>query len=399
MASRRTGTRVSLAVFSFVFVLGTVVFYFSVAQPMLNVLAARSWRPTSCTIISSRVQSHHGKDTTYQIDILYAYEFDGHQYRSSRYHFMVGSTSGYEGKAAVVRQNPPGAKRMCYVNPRQPDDAVLERGLTDEMWFFLIPAAFVAVGAAGIIGSLRKLRASGSDAPMLEPVSIREITGTTSSPSFVPTVSEQAIGPRVLKSSSSRLVGVIVIAVFVAIWNGVIFFAFFRSLFRHRLNWFDVAQLLFMVPFLLVGLVLIGLLIHQVLALFNPKAELSIQPATPALGDQLEVTWQLMGRTHVLRRLRIFLEAREEATYRRGTSTYTDKKPFLNIEVATTASAAEMSTGQARVNVPADTAPSFKSDNNRIVWTLCIRGDIPRWPDLNEEFEIQVRPARAAISA
>jgi hypothetical protein len=401
LASRRAGARVSLAVFFFFFVLGAIIFYFFGVRPMLGVLAARNWKLVPCTIISSRVQSHQGDDgTTYRVEIVYEYEFNGHQYRSTRYHFMGGSTSGYQRKAEVVRQNPPGAKRTCYVNPRKPEDAVLERGLTAEMWFGLIPAAFMVAGAGGIIGSLRKRQAGGSDASRLEPVSIREITGTSMTPAFASTISDDAIGPRVLRGSSSRPVGAIVIAVFAAIWNGVIYFAFFRNLFRHgHSTWFDWAQLLFMVPFVLVGLGLIGLLIYQLLALFNPKAELSIQPGAPALGDPLEVSWQLAGRTHVLRGLRIFLEAREEATYRRGTSTYTDRKPFLNIEVASATGATGLSAGRTSVRVPADTVPSFKSDNNRIVWVIAVHGDIPRWPDLKEEFEIKVRPQPGAIPA
>jgi hypothetical protein len=35
---------------------------------------------------------------------------------------------------------------------------------------------------------------------------------------------------------------------------------------------------------------------------------------------------------------------------------------------------------------------SFKSANNKIVWTLQLSGEIPRWPDVSEEFEIDVLP-------
>jgi hypothetical protein len=98
----------------------------------------------------------------------------------------------------------------------------------------------------------------------------------------------------------------------------------------------------------------------------------------------------------VLRSLRIFLEGREEATYRRGTSTYTDKKPFLKLEVRTINDPTQMADGQARIALPLNTVPSFKSDNNRIVWVLKVEGEIPRWPDLKEEFEISVLPPSSA---
>jgi hypothetical protein len=138
--------------------------------------------------------------------------------------------------------------------------------------------------------------------------------------------------------------------------------------------------------------VVIGVLIYQVLALFNPKVEASIQPGAPRLGGSLDLNWRLTGRTDVLRSLKIFLEGREEATYRRGTSTYTDKKPFLKLQLVATTNPAEMGAGQARITLPLDTMPSFKSDNNKVVWAIQVQGDIARWPDLKEEFEVQVRP-------
>ena len=92
-------------------------------------------------------------------------------------------------------------------------------------------------------------------------------------------------------------------------------------------------------------------------------------------------------------------EAREEATYRQGTRTSTDKKTFLRIEAASAQDAAAISEGRASVTLPVDTMPTFKSDNNRIIWSLLVTGAIPRWPDLNEEFVIEVLPARALAVA
>jgi hypothetical protein len=206
---------------------------------------------------------------------------------------------------------------------------------------------------------------------------------------------EEPTGVRVLKSGRSRIFGVVVLAVFAAIWNGVIFFGFIQGsgFFRRGGgDMFDWFTSLFMLPFIAVGLAVIAVLVYQVLALLNPRMEASIQPGSPRLGGQIDLTWRLTGRTHVLRSLRIFLEGREEATYRRGTSTYTDKKPFLKLEVRTINDPTQMADGQARIALPLNTVPSFKSDNNRIVWVLKVEGEIPRWPDLKEEFEISVLP-------
>jgi hypothetical protein len=55
-----------------------------------------------------------------------------------------------------------------------------------------------------------------------------------------------------------------------------------------------------------------------------------------------------------------------------------------------------MRQGRTETTVPADSMHSFQGDHNRIVWSLVLQGDIPRWPDVKERFEIVVTPMGAA---
>jgi hypothetical protein len=396
--------------FSFFFLIGSVVFFLFFVRPALSVLSARNWPATPCQVVSSDVQRHRGSKggTTYRVDVLYSYEVNGREFRSNRYAFMGGSSSGYKGKAAIVARYPAGAKAVCFVNPSDPTEAVLERGFTADLWFGLIPLVFVLVGAGGILFSLRGGRSRPSDASPYEPMSMSQISGVT--PGIRPVTgmaefvgrSGDLSGPRVLKSSSSKLAAVIGIGIFAAIWNGVIFFGFILNsgFFRRgRTDFFDWFGVLFMIPFVAIGLFLIGLLIYQILGLFNPKVELTLAPGAPQLGDKIDVTWRLSGRTQVLRGLKIYVEAREEARYRRGTSTYTDRKPFLKLQVYASASSMEAETGHASVTLPLESIPTWKSDNNKIVWAIHVTGEIPRWPDLKEEFVIEVHPPRVTVAA
>ena len=380
--------------------LGSAFTYFLLVRPVSRVLAAKHWLQTRCTVISSRVQRHSSGDgTTYSVDILYAYEVNGKEYRSNRYNFMMGASSGYKSKAAVVRRHSPGTTTVCFVNPADPADAVLNRAFSGTMWFGLFPLVFVAVGGGGMLFALRKPKAgsalggltTGSRAQALR---FARSATTTSLPL-------ETSGPLVLKPAASRLAGTIFFGIFAAIWNGFVFFALLGSsgLFRRgRTDGFDLFPLLFMIPFVGVGLFLIVLVIYQILGLFNPKAEITVNPGTPALGQALAVAWRLTGRVHALQNLAILLEAREEATYRRGTTTHTDKKPFLTLDVTEAANPVDMRSGQKDVALPNGTMPSFKSPNNGIVWTIQVRGKIPWWPDLKEEFELHVRPTATAAS-
>ena len=125
-------------------------------RPALKVLAAKSWQPTPCTIVSSQVRSHAGDDsTTYSVEVLYTYTYNGWEHKSNRYQFLDGSTGGYAEKERIVRRPPPLTRTVCYVNPKDPAEAVLNGDFNHEYLFGFAPLLFVAVGLGGIIFTLR----------------------------------------------------------------------------------------------------------------------------------------------------------------------------------------------------------------------------------------------------
>ena len=135
-----------------------------------------------------------------------------------------------------------------------------------------------------------------------------------------------------------------------------------QSVVRHG----PVFGLLFFGVFLLVGSVLSYFLLWR-----------------PWTRVQAAKTWPAHPCTVVSSRVRTHNDS-DSTTYR--------------VEIAYVA-AADLAKGAARFTLPADSVPSFRSTNNRIIWAIDVRGDIPRWPDLKEEFEIQVRPgARMAMA-
>jgi hypothetical protein len=383
--------------FSIFFVVGAAMSYGLFVRPIGNIVVARRWVETPCTIVSSQVQSHHGDGgTTYSVDLLYRYTVNGTEYKSSRYHFMGGSSGGYRGKAAIVARFSPGSRAVCYVNPRDPNDAVLERGFTSDLWFGLIPLVFALVGGGGLVYSRRLARRERSADPAARwlPKGGRVASDPTGSISMIQGGGPDS-GPVILKPAAApwlKFIGAIFIATF---WNGIVsvfLFQVVKSWQRGRPEWFLT---LFMIPFVLVGLVLIGMIAYYFLALFNPRPVLTASSKAVRLGDPLDVQWKMHGRVEVLEELRIFLEGREEATYRRGTSTSTDREVFATIELANVTAHADKRAGQGRVFIPATTMHSFESPNNKILWRLNVHGAIRRWPDVKEEFPIVLLPAAA----
>jgi hypothetical protein len=382
-----------LVLFAFVFfAVGGVAFYFMAVKPVGHVLLAKNWKATPCTVISSRIQSHASDDgSTYRVDILYTYEFNGQSFRSSRYSFMGGSSSGYARKAEIVNRHPPGKHTTCYVDPNHPLEAVLERGFTNDMWFGLIPLVFVIAGAGGMYLAIRHWRKTTSSSVQFQP-------GMTpgSSTSAHRGATSTGVGPVVLKPKWSRLGQLMISLVLACFWNGIVavpVWQVINSWRRGHPEWFLT---LFMIPFVAVGIGLIAFVIYSFLRLFNPSVNLTVSGVAVPLGGALELTWNITGRSQVISKLRIYLEGREEATYQRGTSSQTDKAVFATLELATLTPPNDLRSGRTRIQIPTRTMHSFASGHNQITWTLCVAGDIARWPDIKDEYKIQLLPLAAS---
>lgn len=342
---------------------GAAVVWFVTVRPFLKSVAAQKWPETPCTILSSEVGSHRGSKggTTYSIDIRYRYEFQGTTRESEAYDFLESSSSGYDGKAAVVEQYPVGSVKVCYVNPRDPAEAVLDRGFHAGYLFGLFGLLFVAVGGGGFFF-------------MLRPVKARPAKG--SGPLAIPA------GAATLKPSTTpgcRLAIAVVVALF---WNGIVSVFLFSGM--------DGCGYVFLIPFVLVGLGLLAWVGYQFLALFNPRPELVVSAGAVKVGGSFDLQWRLRGRVNKLTSFKITLEGREEATYRRGTKTTTEKVVFTTLVLHGNDVKAE---GRVNVVIPRGTMHTFRAPNNKILWSLHVRGEIPRWPDVNEEFPFEVLPA------
>jgi hypothetical protein len=367
--------------FSVFLIIGLAVTTFMFVVPLVRILSARSWRATPCTILKSDVATHRGSkgSLTYSIEVTYEYSVDDQTYSSSQYWFAEGSSSGYDGKKEVVDRIPPGTRSTCYVNRRNPREAVLERGVTGELFLGLIPMVFALVGGGGLFAVF---------------IYKKKPRAPVAATSHHPPAPGSKPGAARLKASASpvgRLGCTFFLAVF---WNGIVSVFFLETVSGWVQGNPDGCLTLFIIPFLLVGLGLIGLVGYYFLALFNPRPVLQVSSASAALGDTVEIEWETPGNVDRVKGFTITLEGREEATYRRGTSTATDKSTFATIEIVKSTKGRDMRRGKAKVAIPADSMHSFKSSNNKFVWSFQLKGDIPKWPDVSEEFPFEVLPQR-----
>jgi hypothetical protein len=348
--------------------IGAVSFYFAFGKGVVKLYEARDWTPTPCTILSSEVQSH---GDTYSIEVRFSYSVKGKIYESNRYDFLESSSSGYDSKAEVVRGIPAGSRTTCYVNPQDPVDAVLERCFTSDMYFAFIPLFFAMIGFIGMYFAITtKMTLSGR--------SKKDI-------SVVP----ESRGMKVKSSPTARFIGLLCVTLF---WNGIVSVFLWQAFKTWQSDDPEYFLMIFLIPFVLVGLGLIAGVGYSFLSLFNPRLEVSMSPQEIILGGTIHVSWKINGNVQRIKQFQIRLEGTEEAQYRRGTTNYTDREIFFTKEIFQTASAYNVGAGSVSVQIPENSMHSLDTGNNKILWTIHIQGSIHNWPDVSETYEITVLP-------
>lgn len=142
-------------------VLGVVGTYVMAVLPIAHAVEGQSWVATPCQVIDCAVRQHRGKfGPRYGIDIVYEYEVDGCSHRSDRWDFFPSMPGiSHNAAASFARLHPPGRAMVCYVNPLDPGQAVLDRRMRSGFPRILLPLAFLAAGFAALYALTRRRQA------------------------------------------------------------------------------------------------------------------------------------------------------------------------------------------------------------------------------------------------
>jgi len=383
---------VGAMVYAVLFVAGMTVLYAFFLDPFQNAITAYGWTPTPCTIYSSKIEPVTDKERKndkggativgYRPEIKYSYRVAGKVHRSDKVWFTRPGADTQADAKKLVDRYPVGSQQQCYVNPKDDDFAVLERGFQPQLLIALIPLAFAVIGVTGIVS--RVLRRVSRPDPKFRPVH-RYATGAT-----------------LTHHGKSGALALFVILLFAIFWNSIISFLLKEVIKNWRegipgcYGWFLT---LFSIPFVLVGVLLLALPVYFFLKLFNPRPTMTLTPAEALAGGTAELTWRFSGRHDRIHRLRISLEGREEATYESSEDTATAREVFRTITLIDTIKPPEIRSGKVSVAVPANAVPTFSAPHNRIAWAIHVCGEIHRWPDVDEEFEFNVLPASVLAPA
>ncbi|MFN6110986.1 MAG: DUF3592 domain-containing protein [Planctomycetota bacterium] len=401
---------------------GGLVFWLAALAPLWQHWQSQSWVTTECTVVESQIEEVQGDESTsYVPAIRYEYQVNGRTQSANRYSFFSGGGSR-KGAKKIVARYPIGSKHPCYYDPAQPDEAVLLRSFfVFSLWFSLLfPLLFILAGfllmyigfgskspaaklpAAGELNPSARFSSSLASAPETQSDRAEFSAGSTATRSkdrsasdlagVSPTYSERVdwqrfVGPQQLAPAISRRAMVLGAGFAALFWNGILSF-FVWEMFEGR-SWF---MLLFLLPFLVVGLGLIYFFFYSLLGLFNPVVKIALSEGAIQLGETADLAWEVQGRVSRIAEFRILAVGEEQATYTRGTDRITDTDVFQSLELCRLTSAEEIRFGTAQLSIPADTMHSHEGTRNKLVWKLQVQGRIPWFPDIKEEYEFRVLP-------
>jgi hypothetical protein len=312
----------------------------------------------------------------------------GRTYYSDRYNFIPGSTND-STVADTVERYARGTRFQCYVDPADPTQAVINRDVTYWYYFGLIFFAAFA-GIPLLVGTFVVRQLSATRA-------VRQTVETSArvrAPGGDPIGTVADFGPVVLQPSASPMGKLMTATIVCLFWNAIVGVFTYFEIRQFGTggggSWF---MAIFLLLFQIIGVALLLAVPYQLLALANPRPTITLSRGTLPLGGAVPFEWQLTGAASRVTRLTLTLTGREEARYRRGTDTRTDRHEFHSEVLADATDPMSIERGSGTIRIPAGTMHSFSANNNKIIWTLTVKGEISRWPDVDESFDVTVSPA------
>ena len=180
------------------------------------------------------------------------------------------------------------------------------------------------------------------------------------------------------------------------LWCGIVSIPLGEAIYN-ELHW----KAVFLSGLGLVGIVLLAGAVRAFLALFNPTLEVFVSE-TIELGSPFELRWRIVGRRRTsVRSLVIRLEGLEETTdTKTGTVPIIEHNVFHAEKIVAANARDQVLEGETSAELPPGGLPSFDAPHNKVIWRLAITGEIPSWPDIDDEFVLAVTPrSRRAVAS
>ena len=371
---------------------------------------------TTCMVQDKCVGAKQGEDgPLYRPEIEIQYEAEGVIYRGPHYDIHRAYSARHEKVKAIVDRfalydEKQDNRYPCWYDPADPSVCVLVRGYGVWVWLaFAVPLSFIVIGAGGLIYSVfRWGKSTERRATLVRRVARRRLFGRDDSHRF-PFVPE---GVDITSSPGTRLKFRLPMAnspgwalfgtlAFCVGWNGIVIVAAVL-LGAHLAGQSKWLLTVFLTPFVLIGLGLIGVFLRQLFkatGIGPTLVEVSDHPLCP--GESYRVFLSQSGRLKV-GSLRLSLVCHEQATYRQGTDSRSECREVYAQELFRQDEFKIQSgmpfESDVELAMPGGAMHSFASDHNEIGWQLVVEGKLSGWPDYRRSFPVIVRPRVGDLS-
>ena len=371
--------------------------------------ANRHFVETKCKVLSRAISEHRGESgVTYRPDVQIEFEVAGEKYRPTAYDAARAFSTGREKAQQAIDQFQVGKEYPCWYDPMDPQDVVLVLGYSGGTYLLLlVPLSFIAIGGGGLTYTLWHW---GTSAERRSAIAQRAASidllndpiGQRGDFPQIPSDTDWKSSPGTklaYRLPIGSAPGWQLFAVFATclIWNGItsVFVVFaIRSHLQGRPEWFLT---IFIIPFVVIGIVIIYALIRQLLITTGvgpTRMEISQHPLQP--GSECELYLSQEGRLK-MNTLEVLLVCDEQATYRQGTDTRTDHRRVFkrsvyrrdNFEIDQAVPFEQ----QWKIRVPENVMHSFKSTHNEVKWKLLVKANLAGWPDFEREYPVLVFPS------
>lgn len=342
----------------------------------------------TCIVLDKRVGE---SDDTYRPEIHIRYTVQNKEFRIWTYDASGIYSSGHAGKQAIIDQFIVGGEHPCWYDPDNPSKAVLVRGYSFFLYllFLVISLAFMGFGG-GAMYFCRKQRGNAAREratayPTVPTKDLSDSPGTTLKYRL-----PLALGPRWT---------FLIVLGLTLFWNGIAWlFAGFAGG-SHLQGQPDWCLTVFILPFVAIGLFLIGASFRQFLITIGfSTAQVEIDAFPLTVGQATPIRVSQPGPLR-LKSLSVLLLCEESASYEQGDGKETKTKRVYQ-GILAQASNVEVSRDipwefRGTVEVPRGAMHSFKATHNKIEWKLFVRGTVEWWPNFEWEYPLIVRPAIA----
>lgn len=399
------------------FVLGLVALV-----SLLSLLVVPEWRVnqefrhTDATLVQKRLaQSTADGNDVYRPELRMQYrieggKFDGDKFDEWVYDIQRSFSADRDRQQSLLNQFTIGQKYPLWYDPLDPKVAVAVRGYTWTMWvMLLVPVGFLLIGGVGLIftawhwGMSAERRAVAAE----RVASIDLLQSKTERDEF-PMIPDQtnwnnspgthlAYRLPINVSDGWRIFTIVCTTI---LWNVTV--AIFgvvciRSFVQGTPDW---KMATFLLPFVAIGGLLIYRLVreaHITTGVGPTHMEISDHPLVP--GGKYSILITQDGRFRLIS-LEVSLICEEQATYRQGTDTRTErvtvyKQSLLRREQIDILPGKPFE-AMGELQLPDPCMHSFKANFNEVQWKLVAAVEISGRPGFVREFSVLVYPTISA---